>query len=64
MKCTIKGTDVHVHDEHEHDGETKSAMKKVKEKMDRLKDTIKHGHGHHEGEGHHDEAKSGEFLSV
>ncbi|KAL7587739.1 hypothetical protein Lser_V15G35906 [Lactuca serriola] len=52
------GTDVHVHDEHEHDGETKSAMKKVKEKMDRLKDTIKHGHGHHEGEGHHDEAKS------
>ncbi|XP_071728945.1 low-temperature-induced 65 kDa protein-like [Rutidosis leptorrhynchoides] len=39
--------------EEEHGGETKSAMKKVKEKVEKLKDTIKHGH-HHDKHDHKD----------
>ncbi|KAI3517664.1 hypothetical protein L1887_16881 [Cichorium endivia] len=48
----------HVHDEHEHGGETKSAMKKVKAKIEKLKDTVKHGHGHHNGEDHGEDTKT------
>ena len=54
----IEGTDVY--DEHERGGETKSALNKVKAKVEKLKDSIKHGHGHH----YDDDTKTGEFVFV